>query len=216
MRLLDELRAEHIRIERLVGSLRTFADRFAAGSAPAADGLAILDALRVYAGGFHHDREELILFPALVTEASLPTHGPIETLLDDHHVTAELLAAMRSELSLPLPDAARLRTAAVKYSHVLWLHIDAENSVLFPESEARLARAGIRELASRAATEAELAAAAEADRLAVLYPPTDDPAIVRGEGCALCPRYGESCDGIEREWWNEYEWEEMDDHIAAS
>ena len=214
--LLDELRAEHVRIERLVGSLRTFADRFVAGAAPAADGLEILRCLRVYAGGFHHDREELILFPALENEASLPKRGPIQALLDDHHVTAELLAEMSALLAAPAPDRARLREAAVRYSHVLWLHIDAENSVLFPESEARLARVGVRELATRPPTAEELAAAESADRLASLYPPLEDPDLIRGDGCALCPRYGESCDGIEREWWNEWEWEEMDDHIAAS
>jgi hemerythrin-like domain-containing protein len=216
MRLLDELRAEHVRIERLVGSLRTFADRFLSGEAPTPDGLEILRCLGVYAGGYHHDREELVLFPALQNEASLPTRGPIEALLDDHHITAALLAEMKEILGSAAPDAARLREAAVRYSHILWLHIDAENSVLFPESEARLARVGVRELESRPPTPEELAAAESADRLAVLYPPLEDPDVVRGDGCALCPRYGESCDGIEREWWNEWEWEEMDDHIAAS
>ncbi len=216
MKLLDELRSEHVRIERLVGSLRTFADRFLAGTAPREDGVEILRVLSVYAGGFHHDREELVLFPALENEASLPRRGPIEALLDDHHVTGSLLAAMTAELALDVPDATRIREAAVRYSHILWLHIDAENSVLFPESEARLARAGVRELEARSATPDELAAAEAADRIAALYPPLEDPGVIRGDGCALCPRYGDSCEGIEREWWNEYEWEEMDDHVAAS
>ncbi|HEY0788839.1 MAG TPA: hemerythrin domain-containing protein [Thermoanaerobaculia bacterium] len=216
MKLLDELRSEHVRIERLVGSLRTFADRFLTGAAGPEDGLEILRVLSVYAGGFHHDREELVLFPALENDASLPRRGPIEALLDDHHETAALLAAMKDELASAAPDANRFREAAVRDSHILWLHIDAENSVLFPESEARLARVGIRELESRPATAEEIAAAESADQLALLYPPLEDPEVIRGEGCALCPRYGDSCDGIERAWWNEYEWEEMDDHIAAS
>ncbi|HEY0591801.1 MAG TPA: hemerythrin domain-containing protein, partial [Thermoanaerobaculia bacterium] len=80
MKLLDELRNEHVRIERLVGSLRTFADRFLAGTAGPEDGLEILRVLSVYAGGFHHDREELVLFPALENDASLPRRGPIEAL----------------------------------------------------------------------------------------------------------------------------------------
>ncbi len=216
VKLLDELRSEHVRIESLVGSLRRFADGFAAGEAPREDGLEILRVLAVYAGGFHHDREELVLFPALETEASLPRRGPIEGLLDDHHKTGALLTAMTAALAAAEPDARRFREAAVRYSHILWLHIDAENSVLFPESEARLARAGVRELEGRGATAEELAAGEAADRLALLYPPLEDPDVVRGDGCALCPRYGESCDGIEREWWNENEWEEMDSHVAAS
>jgi hypothetical protein len=31
---------------------------------------------------------------------------------------------------------------------------------------------------------------------------------VRGGGCVLCPSYGITCDGLEREWWTELEWEE--------
>lgn len=216
MKLLDDLRAEHVRIDRLVGSLRAFVDRFVAGAAPKEDGLQIIRALEIYVGGFHHDREELILFPALRNEASLPARGPIESLLGDHHQTGTLLAEIRELLESASPDLGRLREGAVRYSHILWLHIDAENSVLFPESEARLARVGVRELENRPATPEELAAAETADRLAAIYPPFEDPDLVRGDGCALCPRYADTCEGIEREWWNDWEWEEMDDHVAAS
>lgn len=38
---------------------------------------------------------------------------------------------------------------AVEYAHASWRHIDTEGSVLFPESEPRLRREGVAELASR-------------------------------------------------------------------
>ena len=38
---------------------------------------------------------------------------------------------------------------AMEYSRTLWLHLDAENSVLLPESEARPRRNNVTELPSR-------------------------------------------------------------------
>ena len=40
---------------------------------------------RVFAGAFHHEREEVVLFPALIRDAGLPAdRGPIAVILDDH------------------------------------------------------------------------------------------------------------------------------------
>jgi hypothetical protein len=40
----------------------------------------------------------------------------------------------------------RLESLAIAYSRALWRHIDAENTVLFPEAEARLPQTGVPEL----------------------------------------------------------------------
>jgi hypothetical protein len=32
---------------------------------------------------------------------------------------------------------------------------------------------------------------------------------VRGDGCVICPSYGVTCEGLEREWWNAHEWDEF-------
>jgi hypothetical protein len=106
---------------------------------------------------------------------------------------------------------ARLLALAIEYSHGLWHHIDAENSVLFPESEGRLAKKGVRELPSREMTAQEAAAREAADDLLCRYPPASDPSIVRGDGCVSCHAFAESCRGLEREWWNEWEWEEFEE-----
>jgi hypothetical protein len=39
---------------------------------------------------------------------------------------------------------------------------------------------------------------------------------VRGEGCVVCPSYGDTCAGIEREWWNEWEWEELSERVGGA
>lgn len=192
MQLLDELRKEHALIERMAGSLRTCAlqpDR--------ADDAAYLRFFRLYAGRFHHAREEDVLFPALVATEVPGDRGPLKVLLDAHHAMALILDAMESGLT---PELAE------RYGRALLHHIDAENSVLFPESEIRMRGKG--ELASRAPDAEEEAARALSDALLAKHPPSEFPGLFRGEGCVACAAYGETCDGIEREWWSELEWED--------
>lgn len=196
MGLLDDLRKEHVLIERMVGCLRTFA---AQGAADAEDGAAFLRFFRLYAGRFHHAREEDVLFPALVAAEVPKDRGPLKVLLDAHHAMARMLDAMDSGITLE---------RAERYGRALLHHIDAENSVLFPESEIRLRSRGGAQLASREPDDEESAALAEGERLSKAYAPSDFPGIFRGDGCVACAEYGDTCDGIEREWWSELEWED--------
>ena len=218
MRLLDELRAEHELIDRTLGALRTYVARRVAGSSDAGDAAAFLRFFRDWAGHWHHAREEEVLFAALVAQVSLPAdRGPIAALGADHRRLATLLDEMAPLLEGPLGEAserARLEDLAVSYSRALWLHIDAESSVLFPESEQRLTRAGIHELDDRRPSPDDLAARDGVSSLVERYPATRDPHVVRGEGCAVCPSFGSPCEGIEREWWSDAEWDELADHVG--
>lgn len=218
MKLIEDLRAEHELIDQVLGSLRTFVDARTRGDANAADGERFTAFFRLFAGDFHHAREEGTLFPALQRQADLPEQGPIAVLTSDHRRMAAVLEELGGLLGLPMLDelqAGRLRALALEYSHALWHHIDAENSVLFPEGEARLAKKGVRELPSRPMTGEESAARADGERLIRLYPPSGDPTLIRGEGCVSCQAFGESCRGLEREWWNEWEWEEFEDRLGG-
>lgn len=69
-------------------------------------------------------------------------------------------------------------------------------------------------LPDRAMTDEEAAARADGERLVREHPPTDDPGALRGEGCVICRSFGSGCDGVEREWWSELEWEELPDHLG--
>jgi len=80
---------------------------------------------------------------------------------------------------------------------------------LYPEGVERLLRCGIRELPDRPISEAEAAAREGAAALLVRYPPLEDAALTRGEGCFMCRAYGETCEGLEAEWWTELEWDEF-------
>jgi len=218
VKLIEELRAEHELIEAVVGALRTWVERYLAGAAGADDGLRFVRFFRVYAAGLHHGREEDLLFRALVGSACLPDAGPIAVLRDDHRRTDVVLSRIEALVSSASPldetRAHELRCRAVEYSHALWRHIDAENSVLFPESEPRLRRAGVFELPTRPPTVEEDEAHDLGRALVAAYPPLHDPEVVRGDGCVCCPALGESCPGLEHAWWSDSEWEELDDHLG--
>lgn len=218
MRLLAELEAEHALIDRALGSLRAYVATRLRGDGDPADGAKFIGFFRQYAGDFHHGREEDTLFAALIEKAHLPPTGPIATLLEDHCRLAGLLLAIEPLIGLGSFDAQsgeRLDDLARAYSAALWHHIDAENSVLLPESDARLRKKGIAELPSRDLTEAERRAMEDGEALIRRYIPIDDPGVNRGDGCVCCPAFVDGCGGIEREWWNEWEWAEFEDHLGA-
>ena len=219
MQLIEDLKAEHALIEQVLGSLRAFVSARVSGQGDPLDGIRFLAFFRRFAGDFHHDKEEVVLFRALVEQAEIPAdRGPITALTGEHRRMGTLLDAMGGLLGGPLETEAerqQLQTLAVDYSHALWRHIDAENSVLFPEGQERLRRFHVRELPSRAMTEVEAEAHAHGRDLLTLYPPEHDPTVHRGDGCVACPSYGTACDGLEREWWTELEWEDMWDRMSS-
>ena len=209
MRLLEELRTEHNLIERVAASLLAFAR---SGSFHPADARDFIDFFEIYAGSWHHQREERILFAAVTEQLHLPKRGPIEVFLRDHHWMAGLLAGMR-RAATPQEFVA----LACEYAQALVTHIDAEKSVLLPEAGARLRRAAIAELPSPELTAEDAFARDLGEALIRRFPAHGaDAGLLRGEGCVMCPSYGDTCSGIEREWWNDWEWEEFDEHIAAS
>lgn len=211
MRLIDDLRAEHEVIERVLGSLRTYVERRARGEGAPGDGEGFVRFFRDFAGTWHHAREEDTLFPALEKHLELPPDsGPLFSIMDQHHRMAALFDGFAPLLSAGVvtsEEAGRLRDLSGKYAHDLLAHIDAENSVLLPESDARLRQAGVHELSMREATAAELEAKDDGERLVRTYPPSPYADAVRGEGCTSCPSYGTTCGGLEREWWTDDEWE---------
>lgn len=214
MQILDDLRSEHELIGRVALSFRSFSRGTDATARAARD---FLDFFELYAGSWHHDREERVLFPALAGQLRLPTdRGPIHVLTNDHGLGASQLHEMREMTTGDAFDRARFAALASDYTQRLLAHIDAENSVLLPEAGDRLRRAAIADLPSRDLTLREAIARAVGESLIDCYPPSEDADVVRGDGCVMCASFGVSCNGIEREWWNEWEWEELDEHIAGS
>jgi len=195
VKLLDDFREEHEVIEEVAGSLYRWAEE---GGDPA-DAGRFARFLKVYSAGFHHEREDGVLVPAIVEHLEFPAdRGPIKVIQDEHRRLEELTARL---------GASTDREVAREIARILWEHIDKENSVLFREAEERLHREGIRELDDRPMTGEERAALELGRSLVELYPPLEDPEVIRGEGCIVCSAFADTCRGIEAEWWNRWEWE---------
>lgn len=212
MKLIDDLIADHRLIEQVVGAFQGYVAARLAGPGDPADAARFFRFFRGYVGGFHHHVEEVVLFAALTGPLELPAdRGPVFAIGAQHHTLAECLDALEPLLAVAAPwtpdERASIAALTRRYCHGLWSHIDAEDSVLFPESAARLVRAGLAGLAARAPTAEEEDARRDGERLVQRYPPVFDPTAMRGEGCPACPSYGVDCDGLERAWWTESEWE---------
>jgi len=210
MQLLEELRAEHDLIDRMLDSFRTAAGQFINAQDRAQDLVRFVRFFRVYADQFHHAREEQVLFATLVNQLHLPgNHGPIAVLTDDHRqfkVCLDQIEQLIARQPLSPTDQNQLRTMTEQYITAMQHHIDAENSVLFIEGEICLQDAGISELLSRSLTADEQQVRLVAEELLQRYPPTPNVEVIRGDGCAICPAYQKTCDGYEREWREASRW----------
>jgi len=204
MRLLEEFKTEHLLVDRVAGSLIRFAELATRGQTSAEDVADFVHFFRVFVSGYHHEREEEVLFPALVEHAEVPAErGPLPAIEADHRAAVALV----DELEEAGGNQERAAGIARRLAHHLWEHVDKEDSVLLPESADRLRRNGMTQLEGREPTAEEEAARGLGERLSERFPPLEDPEIVRGDGCVACSAFGESCGGIETEWWNTWEHE---------
>ena len=202
MRLIDELRAEHSLIDRVAGSLIGFADSAATGGTSAEDVADFVRFFRAFVFGYHHEREEEVLFKVLVERAEIPgDRGPIPVIEADHHRAVELV----DDFEIASASGGNAADVARRLAHHLWEHVDKEESVLLPESLDRLRRNGVTRLGGRKSTAEEESVRELGERLTERFPPRDDPEIVRGDGCIACSAFGNTCGGIETEWWNTWE-----------
>jgi hemerythrin-like domain-containing protein len=127
------LREEHRVILRALVLVEVAAGRLTAGRAlPSGWWEELLAWLRAFADCNHHVKEERYLFPAL-GQAGVPADGgPVGVMLDEHTEGHALIQAMAESALDRRGEAAR------RYVHLLRDHIDKENGVLLPLSEAVL------------------------------------------------------------------------------
>ncbi len=127
------LREEHRVILRAIGLVETAAARLDDGR-PVAEAwwVELLEWLRSFADRNHHAKEEEHLFPAL-TQAGVPAAGgPVGVMLAEHAEGRALLRTIAESRGKERAEAAR------GYVRLLRDHIDKENGVLFPLTDAVL------------------------------------------------------------------------------
>jgi hemerythrin-like domain-containing protein len=147
----EQLREEHKlvlmvveAIEREVAAIerddRVHADRVAA----------MVDFTRNLTDGCHHFKEEKILFP-LLEKQDAASRGTVSVLLSEHEGGRMAMAAITGAL----PDVETSATARkivaenlANYAYVLRLHINKEDTLLFPRADEVLADDDQRRLAA--------------------------------------------------------------------
>jgi hemerythrin-like domain-containing protein len=137
MQATEILSSEHRVIERVVAALDAAADRLEAGEV-VRPGF-FLDAtrfIRNFADGYHHGKEEEVLFATMARNGMPTDDGPIGVMLFEHDRARELTAGLGKaaerwaggdrDVADTLADYARA------YGELLTQHIYKEDNILFP------------------------------------------------------------------------------------
>ena len=95
----------------------------------------VVKLIQQYADGFHHAKEENLLFPLLVKKGFSEQEGPVGVMLQEHAEGRNFVKAMVSDMDryrtgddTVLPDIYRSMQG---YIDLLRAHIGKENNVLF-------------------------------------------------------------------------------------
>lgn len=142
---IEIMEKEHADINRMLNVIREISIRIMNGAAIDDDEFrGIIDFVRKYADQHHHGKEEKFLFPVMVEKLGKPaenliTHGMlVEHELGRAHIRAleEALNTYRKDNS----DTVRLDviTEAMTYVHLLAMHIEKENNVVYTFAERML------------------------------------------------------------------------------
>ena len=137
MEATEILSSEHRVIERVIAALDAAAGRLDAGEAMQPDFFrAATRFLRHFADGFHHGKEEGVLFEAMVRHGMPLDGGPIGMMRHEHGRARELTAGLGHAADRL---AAGDRSAAIivadyarAYGELLTQHIYKEDNILFP------------------------------------------------------------------------------------
>lgn len=91
--------------------------------------------IRNYADGFHHEKEEKILFPALADKGFSPSQGPVAVMLSEHIQGRNFVKEMAGYIALyKKNDRQALEKVFINmagYVDLLRNHIAKENNILF-------------------------------------------------------------------------------------
>lgn len=137
------LKHEHRIIEQALRGLEGICTRLELNEdIPAEAFIQMLDFVQIYADRYHHEKEELYLFPALQETGMLVEGGPLGFLKQEHHTERQLLL----ELGAAVTDwrhgqshaKQRIIDIARNYSRHLLGHMRREDAILFMLAEEML------------------------------------------------------------------------------
>ncbi|HEY8087956.1 MAG TPA: hemerythrin domain-containing protein [Polyangiaceae bacterium] len=139
--LFGSLNAEHRRIKAVTEALDAFVSE-PAGLDPH-EVIRFATFFRGYVDGLHHQREELVLLPALGYAGFAPDSGALAHIVDQHRKEARLLLAFVMAASAKAPWGAGEKEAIAAAARALAAfqrsHMGEEQELLFPLAQRELA-----------------------------------------------------------------------------
>jgi hemerythrin-like domain-containing protein len=143
MDAIETLMNEHRLIESVLDALVAFGDEVRRKGTTEKEELGRFVAfLRGFADRCHHEKEEGFLFAAMVDHGFPRDGGPIAVMLHEHDDGRGMIRILddRAGQDGPWTDADRQEIASVGfgYAHMLRLHIQKEDGVLYPMAEQHL------------------------------------------------------------------------------
>jgi hemerythrin-like domain-containing protein len=147
MELLERLGAEHARILSVANAFDVFASEIeTTQSVDVLEAIRFVTFFRGYAEGLHHEREETVLFPALVQVGFSLEFGPLTHIRDQHRLQGRLLLALEKGISCRPPwgpaQRAAIVAAARGFTSFERDHMTKERDLLLPEAARDLAARG--------------------------------------------------------------------------
>jgi len=131
----DELKEEHVLVLMVVEAMEREVISIQEKGRVHTDRVAqMLDFTRNFTDGRHHYKEEQVLFPVL-EERSRSGAGQVSVLLSEHDAGRECVRAIADNLPRANEDEAARNAVAENlglYAFLLRLHINKEDTVLFP------------------------------------------------------------------------------------
>jgi hemerythrin-like domain-containing protein len=95
----------------------------------------MIDLIKNYADGFHHAKEENLLFPMLALRGFSPEQGPVAVMLHEHTVGRNYVKGMSENLEKYLTgnqsSIRQIYENMAAYIELLRAHIAKENNILF-------------------------------------------------------------------------------------
>jgi len=95
----------------------------------------VVEFIREFADGFHHAKEEDLLFPVYCERGLRADFGPVAMMLRDHRMFRTCTERMVSVLETSDRVTPKFLADAAEYVNELRLHIAKENEILFPMGE---------------------------------------------------------------------------------
>lgn len=148
MELIEVLMKEHRKIENVLDEFHVWVDRMIEENGDAREQLGrFVKFIVEFADGWHHGKEEDILFKTMVEHGFPSQFGPIGVMMQEHAQGREYVAQLQRfvQQNSPWDVSARQQVAkfALSYIDLLRNHIQKEDQILYPMAQARLPQAAM-------------------------------------------------------------------------